>query len=105
MISNDLLTMTLFGSNSLARFSDVDQNLEILAEECAEVIQIKSKIVRFGMDDVWPARGMSNREALEQELGDVLALVDILIGNGVLSLDGLTAAKARKIEKLGKWYR
>lgn len=105
MISNDLLTMTLFDSKSLARFSDIDQNLEILAEECAEVIQIKAKIVRFGMDDVWPARGMSNREALEQELGDVLALVDILISNGVLSLDGLTAAKARKIEKLGRWYR
>jgi len=48
---------------------------------------------------------MSNREALEQELGDVLALVEVLIGNGVLSLDGLTAAKARKIEKLGRWYR
>lgn len=105
MISNDLLTMTLFGSKSLARFSDIDQNLEILAEECAEVIQIKSKIVRFGMDDVWPARGMSNREALEQELGDVLALAEVLIVNGVLSLDGLTAAKARKIEKMGRWYR
>jgi len=52
MISNDFLTMTLFCSKSLARFSDIDQNLEILAEECAEVIQIKSKIVRFGMDDV-----------------------------------------------------
>lgn len=105
MISKDLLMTVFCCSKSLARFSDIDQNLEILAEECAEVIQIKSKIVRFGMDDVWPARGMSNREALAQELGDVLALVEVLIGNGVLSLDGLTAAKARKIEKLGKWYR
>lgn len=105
MISNDLLTTTFSYPKSLARFSDIDQNLEILAEECAEVIQIKSKIVRFGMDDVWPARGMSNREALEQELGDVLALVDILIGNGVLSLEGLVAARERKIEKMGEWYR
>ena len=76
---------------------DVDQNLELLAEECAEVIQIKSKIVRFGMEDVWPARGVSYREGLEQELGDLLTLVEILVGKGVLSLDGLMAAKARKI--------
>jgi len=105
MISKDLLMTDFSCPKSLARFSDIDQNLEILAEECAEVIQIKSKIVRFGMEDVWPARGMSNREALEQEIGDVLALVEVLIGNGVLSLEGLLAARERKIEKMGEWYR
>lgn len=86
-------------------FNDIPQNLEILAEECAEVIRIKSKIVRFGIDDFHPKNEMSNRDALEQEVGDVLAMVDILVGNGVLTAAGLEAAKGRKLVKLEQWYR
>lgn len=86
------------------QFNDINKNLEILAEECAEVIQIKSKIIRFGMDDVHPNRGKSNREALEQELGDVLSMIDILIDNGVLDKENIRKAKHRKTEKLKEWY-
>ena len=85
-------------------FDDIPQNLEILAEECAEVIQMKSKITRFGIDDYHPKNKMPNREAFEQEIGDVLAMIEILIGNGILTKKGLADAKQRKLDKLGKWY-
>jgi hypothetical protein len=40
---------------------------------------------------------------LEEELGDMLAMVDIMLEKGVVTLDNLNIAKAAKIEKLKKW--
>ena len=77
--------------------------MDILQEECAEVIQAVSKISRFGIDNYKPGKPKTNREHLEEELGDVLAMIDILIEYGVISEDHLEYAKAAKIEKLKKW--
>lgn len=85
-------------------FDDVPKNLEILSEECAEVAQIKSKIIRFGLNDYHPKNGMPNRDKLEQECGHVLAMIDILVDNGVLTQAGLDASKALKRENLAMWY-
>lgn len=86
-------------------YPDVKQNLEILAEECAEVIQIKSKITRFGIDDCHPKRSnIPNRHLLEEELGHILGMVEILISNGIVSRDNINAAIEAKILKIDKWY-
>jgi len=52
--------------------------MDILQEECAEVIQAVSKISRFGIDNFKPGKPKTNREHLEEELGDLQAMVDIL---------------------------
>lgn len=75
--------------------------LLILQEECAEVVQATSKCFRFGMDGQY--REQSNRDRLEQEIGDVLAMVDILVNQYELSPDRLAAAKQRKFKKLAEW--
>ena len=77
--------------------------MNILSEECAEVIQAISKCHRFGMDNVKPGKPKTNREHLEEELGDLLAMVDILLINNVVSWGNLHVAKRAKIEKLKKW--
>lgn len=77
--------------------------MDITQEECAEVIQAISKISRFGIDNFKPGKPKTNREHLEEELGDMLAMVDIMLEKGVVSLDKLNIAKAAKIEKLKKW--
>jgi len=77
--------------------------MDILQEECAEVIQAVSKIRRFGIDNAKPNTEYSNREHLEEELGDVLAMIDILLINEVVSWGNLHKAKRAKIEKLKKW--
>ncbi len=77
--------------------------MDILQEECAEVIQAVSKIRRFGMDNPKPGTEYNNREHLEEELGDVLAMIDILLINEAVNLDKLHKAKRAKIEKLKKW--
>lgn len=75
--------------------------LLILQEECSEVTQATSKCFRFGIDGLY--QDCSNRDRLEQELGDVLAMIDILVSQGLVSSDALQAAKQRKFQKLKQW--
>lgn len=80
-----------------------EEVMDILQEECAEVIVAVSKISRFGIDNFKPGKPKTNREHLEEEIGDVLAMIDILLEKNVISLEHLEAAKAAKIEKLKQW--
>jgi NTP pyrophosphatase (non-canonical NTP hydrolase) len=81
----------------------VEEALGILQEECAEVIQEVSKIRRFGLDTAHYKTGLLHKTMLEIEVGDVLALVDILIEQGILTLEGLEIAKKNKKLKLKEW--
>mgnify|MGYP000278950142 CR=1 FL=1 len=75
--------------------------LLILQEECAEVVQATSKCFRFGLNGMYLKE--SNRGRLEQEIGDVLAMIDILTNQGEISLERLLEAKQRKFKKLSQW--
>ena len=77
--------------------------MNILSEECAEVIQAISKCHRFGMDNYKPGKPKTNRDHLEEELGDLMAMIDILLEKGVIDAGHLEVAKLAKIEKLKKW--
>lgn len=52
--------------------------LTVLAEECAEVAQRAAKAARFGMDEVQPGQDLNNKQRIEQELGDLLGVADML---------------------------
>ena len=77
--------------------------MDILQEECAEVIQAVSKVSRFGIDNYKPGKPKTNREHLEEELGDLLAMVDIMKEMNIVSWGNMEVAKLAKIEKLKKW--
>ena len=77
--------------------------MDILQEECAEVIQAVSKISRFGIDNFKPGKAKTNREHLEEELGDMLAMICILEKMGVIDQNALEIATKAKIQKLKKW--
>ena len=81
----------------------INEVMDILQEEAAEVIQAVSKIRRFGADNHKHDETQTNLEHLEEELGDMLAMIDILCSMGVVELDNLRIAKLAKIEKLKKW--
>ena len=82
-----------------------DECLEILAEECAEVIQEKCKIFRFGCNNESHHHvGKLHSECLEQELGDLLAMIELVQQSGMgITVAGLEAAKQKKIEKVLNW--
>jgi hypothetical protein len=77
--------------------------LDLLQEECAEVIVEVSKIRRFGLETKHYKKDLTHSEMLEIEVGDVLALIDILVEQGVLDTDRLAVAKANKRIKLHQW--
>lgn len=83
-----------------------DQMMEalgILQEECAETIVVASKIRRFGLDTEYVRGHGTKRENLVQELGDILAMVGILVKQGVVDQEELKIAAKLKIEKLKKY--
>ena len=83
----------------------VQEALDILQEECGEVIVEVSKCRRFGLDSLHYKTGIKHATMLETEVGDVLALIDILVDQGVLDLNTLDLAKEAKKEKLKQWSR
>ena len=83
----------------------VNEILHILQEECAEVTQAISKCFRFGLDNAKPGKPLTNVEHLEGEIGDLLAMIDLLKYYNVVSEEGLNTAKQAKIEKLKVWSK
>jgi NTP pyrophosphatase (non-canonical NTP hydrolase) len=82
----------------------VEEILDILQEECGEVIVAISKIRRFGIDNEYKDGG-TQREHLIQELGDVTLLIELLKAHGVYTEEELYRAQVRKSQKLTKWSK
>ena len=82
--------------------SKVNEILDILQEECGEVIVAISKIRRFGIDNTYKDGG-TQREHLIQELGDVTLLVELLRAHEVFTEAELHEAQVRKSQKLTQW--
>jgi NTP pyrophosphatase (non-canonical NTP hydrolase) len=77
----------------------------ITQEECAEVTQAISKVLRFGMDSYHPVTNKSNKHSLEEEIGDLLAMIEILIRRAIISDSNVNEARIQKMEKLKKWSK
>jgi NTP pyrophosphatase (non-canonical NTP hydrolase) len=75
--------------------------LLVLQEECAEVIQAISKQFRFGADSTF--NGKSNQLRLEEELGDLLQMVELLLDQEMIDIDSVHVAMAKKKAALGIW--
>lgn len=82
---------------------NVHEIMLITQEECAEVTQAISKIFRFGFSSKHPVTGKSNLESLEEEIGDLLCMIDLLLGEHVIDGGNVMQAKVRKSEKLNTW--
>lgn len=82
-----------------------DQEREILViaqEECAEVIQEISKIFRFGIDNQHKS-GVQHREKLEEEVGDLLAMIDLMFEHQLIDVSKVETAIQSKKDKLKIW--
>jgi NTP pyrophosphatase (non-canonical NTP hydrolase) len=78
---------------------NVKETLTILSEECAEVIQANSKLIRFGpYDDV-------NVGELEKELGDLVAVIMILEYYGYIKFENIHNNIEPKLQKLKKYSK
>ena len=76
--------------------------LGILQEECAEVIQIISKIRRFGINSWNPFEeyALDNHTLLMQELGDVMTMIELLQESGLVDPEKIARRIPGQREKL-----
>lgn len=81
----------------------VQEILDILQEECAEVIQSISKCRRFGMENQYLKGEGTQREQLVQELGDVSLLIELLQAHQLFTEKELREAMKAKAKKLAAW--
>lgn len=88
---------------------DMDRTTEalvILAEECCETGQIISKILRWGLDSTNNgALDLSNRDHLVKEIGDIMAMIDIVRSELGITDQDLDRAVQAKREKLKIYSR
>ena len=79
---------------------DTKEILTILQEECAEVIVEVSKCFRFGPDQMMEGVDVTNMQRLQKELGDLQAMIELLIDNKVgVTTQGVFDAKMKKFQK------
>jgi NTP pyrophosphatase (non-canonical NTP hydrolase) len=79
--------------------------LALLAEECAEVIQVVGKILRHGLESKHPADldGPTNRGLLVKELGDLRAAIWLLAKYRLVDHQGINDAASRKADKVEQY--
>ncbi len=76
--------------------------LTILAEECAEVAQRASKAARFGLTEVRPGETENNARTIEREMGDLMAVFEML---GLCIHEEDKDAKIAKVKKYMDYAR
>jgi len=85
-----------------ATVSKTQEIMDILQEECGELIVALSKVRRFGLDNTYKD-SVTQREQLTQEAGDVILMIYLLVEQGVFTTEDLQKAKKLKEDKLKKW--
>lgn len=78
--------------------------LVILMEECAEVTQAASKLLRFGKENR-PDSGVSNVETLSMEWGDASLVADMAADAGLMRSGAILEGRARKRERLAHYLQ
>lgn len=81
----------------------LEEILHITQEECSEVTQAISKIFRFGFASVH--NGKSNKSHLEEELGDLECMIELIKQEFAVDRDAVEEAKLRKAIKLNQWSK
>jgi hypothetical protein len=79
------------------------ERLAMLAEECCEVVQAVGKVLRHGWDSQSPYGGKTNRVTLEREIGNVRAIVNMMLDAKDLRLGDIQSWQRGKRAALPKW--
>ena len=80
------------------------ERLDILSEECGEIVQAIGKIGRHGYNSYHPSvpacHDRNNRRDLEREIGDFMGTLDVMITEGDLDHVRISDARAKKVASI-----
>lgn len=81
----------------------LDHLLVITGEEAAEVTKEAAKCLRFGVNEIYPAIGITNIARLVIEFNQLYAMMEMLAADGVLEAPFMSRAciddKKKAVEK------
>ena len=81
----------------MADLTTKQQLFVITMEECGELTQICSKVLRHGLKE--------KHELLVEELGDVLCMIRLMCDHNIVNSQQLEARVKVKQEKLKQWSK
>jgi len=96
--------MTRYKPNGIPLTDHERELLVILMEECAEVTQAASKLLRFGKEN-HPDTGKSNSLVLACEMGDLEAIMSMTEDAGLVDRETIGNANMRKRERLAHFMQ
>lgn len=81
------------------------ERLAILNEECGEVVQLVSKILRHGADSYNPSdlTMRTNTELLAEEIGHILNAINMLTRNNDVSATEIEQSRAHKAANIHRF--
>ena len=85
--------------------AEIAEICNLIAIHCSRVAQRASKTIRFGIQEVQSEQPLTNVNRLNTELGDLLAVVDLLVSKKILSEDVIYEAIEAKKIKLDKYLQ
>lgn len=78
---------------------------ELLIEECAEVIQRATKLLRFGVEEVQPGQPLDNADRLSLEIGDALEVIDRAVRAGIARPPAIGQGRENKRRQLARYMQ
>ena len=79
--------------------------LEILIEECAEVQQRATKMLRFGVKEIQPGQELTNAQRLSAEVGDLQVVIERCFDARLLDEEHFARGAANKHRQLAKYMQ
>lgn len=90
----------------MAKDIPLDYMINVLNEECAELIQAICKAKRFGIHNYHPdTPEESNMDKIINEMADVTSLIDYVKAELDISYTEFNDKKIAKIRRIRKWYK
>lgn len=85
--------------------AEIGEALQILSEECSEVIKECCKCMRFGILNHNPLdeTETTNIKRLEDEIGHVLFAIEIMNSKGYINMDNVEYSFRKKKETIKKY--
>lgn len=79
------------------------ERLTLLIEECSEVIKCATKILRFGPESNKDDSGRTNKDLLENEIGDLKCIINLMETHKEIETDKISSFTLEKFVKLKKY--
>lgn len=82
------------------------ERLALMIEECGEVVQACCKVLRHGFESHDPtiaSVSLSNREALEKELGHLRHVIDRMTLARDVNVLAIEGSKKEKADRISRW--